>query len=57
MSIKGPYLNDVYTGRRGRGYPNSDIVREVALTYYFRSGQNADKGERVKNPENLVDVI
>ena len=26
---KGPYTNDVYTGR-GRGYPNADIVREVA---------------------------
>ena len=26
----GPYLNDVYMGRGGGGYPNADVVREVA---------------------------
>ena len=29
---KGPYLNDVYTERGGGGYPNADVVREVAWT-------------------------
>ena len=28
------------------GSPKADIVREVAWIYYYRSGQNADKGER-----------
>ena len=26
----GPYLNDVYMGRGEGGYPNADVVREVA---------------------------
>ena len=27
---KGPYLNDVYTGRGEGVYPNADVEREVA---------------------------
>ena len=27
---KGPYLNEVYTGKGEGGYPDADIVREVA---------------------------
>ena len=33
---RGQYLNDVYSGR---GYPNGDVVREVAWIYmYYNSG-------------------
>ena len=40
----GPYIKDVRTERGGGGSPKADIVREVAWIYYYRSGQNADKG-------------
>ena len=34
--------------------PKADIVREVACIYFYRSGQNADKGGRgSKNPKIL----
>ena len=36
LPASGPYIKDVRT----------DVVREVALIYYYRSGQNADKGGR-----------
>ena len=37
----------------GKGY----IKWECARIWYCRCGQNADKGEGVQNPENIVDVI
>ena len=32
----------------GGGYPNEDVVREVASILYYGCGQNADKGRRGK---------
>ena len=51
-------MKDVRTWRReGGGSPKVDIVREVELIQYCRSSPNADKGEGVKNPENIADLL
>ena len=42
LPASGPYIKDVRT--RGGVSPEADVVREVAWIYYYRSGQNADKG-------------
>ena len=39
------------TSEGGRG--KSDVVGKVALMFFYKSDPNADKGERVKNPEFL----
>ena len=51
---KGPYIEDVRTGRGEGGSPKADIVREVAWIYSYSSSQNSDKGGRgSKNPKIL----
>ena len=42
----------------GRGdHGKADVVREVARILYYKSLPNADKGEGIKNSENVMAII